>query len=339
MKIVSFGEIMLRLSPAGFGRFLDAPSYEATFGGAEANTALQLALLGADSEYITRMPENDIAQAAINSLRRYGVKCDRIVRCGDKLGIYFIEKGASQRPSKVIYDRAGSAISKASPDEFNWEELLSGADVFHFTGITLALGNNLIDICHDACRTAKRMGVKVSFDPNHRTKLWSYEKATSVIEQFTKYIDILITNEDHSAKLFGISPSISEINGDDVTEKGYMQIARAFDEKYGIKTVAITERRTVSSEVNTFCAKLYESGRLCSSKKYTINIVDRLGAGDAFAAALIYAIEDGMEADKSIEFAAAACCLKHTIQGDQSLLTKEEISALAFSNQNARVQR
>ncbi len=339
MKIVSFGEIMLRLSPDGFSRFLDTTSYEATFGGAEANTALQLALLGAQSEYITRLPENDIAQAAINSLRRYGVKCDRIVRGGEKLGIYFVEKGASQRPSKVIYDRAGSAISKSSPNEFDWDELLSGADIFHFTGITLALGDNLVSICHDACRAARKAGVKISFDPNHRTKLWSYEKASEIISQFIQYIDILITNEEHSSKLFGISPSPSEINGDDVTDKGYMQIAQTFNEKYGIKTIAITERRTVSSEVNTFCAKLYFEGKLYSSKKYTINIIDRIGSGDAFAAALLYALEDGMEADKAIEFAAAACCLKHTVPGDQSLITGEEISALAFGRENARVQR
>ena len=339
MKVVTFGELMLRLTPPGYRRVVQTESFDVTFGGAEANVAVSLACLGADAAFVSKMPENDIAQSAVNSLRHWGVETGGIVSGGGRLGVYYLEKGASQRPSKVIYDRAHSAISEASASDFDWKSIFEDADWFHFTGITPALSPELVTICTDACREAKAQGLTVSFDPNYRAKLWSVEKAAEVMRLLLPYVDVLITNENQAADLFGVKIPASEVSGDDVTDRGYLCLAQELMSRYHLSRVALTERRTFSSEVNSFCAKLYDGEILCTSEKYRIEIVDRVGGGDAFAAGLIFALREGYSTQDAVSFAAASSCLKHSVEGDYNPASVQEVLALARGNASGRVQR
>ncbi len=340
MKVVTFGEIMMRLTPQGYERLSQARTLGITYGGAEANVAVSLATFGDSAEFVSKIPQSDIGQSAINSLRAVGVGTENILRGGDRLGIYYLEKGASQRPSKVIYDRANSAIALAKRSEFDWKKIFAGADWFHLTGITPALSDELADACEDACKTAKEMGLTISFDPNYRAKLWSVEKASEAMKRYFPYVDVLITNENQAGDLSDIHVPAGEVNGDDVTDKGYLALAEELKKCYPqLRYIALTERRTLSAEVNTFCAKLYDGKNLYTSEKYRIEIVDRVGGGDAFAAGLIYALRHGKDAESAVRFATSAGCLKHTVEGDTNPATVDEVEALANGKANGRVQR
>jgi 2-dehydro-3-deoxygluconokinase len=338
-KIVTFGELMLRLAPNGYLRFVQADSLEATYGGGEANVAVSLANFGLDAKFVTKLPKHEIGQAAVNSLRKYGVDTSVIVRGGERVGIYYLEKGASQRPSKVIYDRAFSAIALAELGDFDWDKLFEGVEWFHFTGITPALSSNVADICVAACKKAKEKGIKVSFDLNFRKNLWSSQKAQEVITKLTPYIDVCIANEEDAEKVFGIKSDNTDVEGGKLSREGYKQVAEKLIKQYGFKLVAITLRESISASDNNWSAMLYDGKEFYFSKKYSVHIVDRVGGGDSFGAGLIYAQLNSFTPQDSIEFAVAASCLKHTIEGDFNLMSVAEVQALAGGDASGRVQR
>ena len=339
MKVVTFGEIMLRLAPNGHYRFFQDDQLQATFGGGEANVAASLAHFGVDSVYVTKLPAHAIGQAAVHALRYYGVDTSKIVRGGDRIGIYFLEKGASQRGSVCIYDRAHSAISEAKRTDFDWDAIFAGADWFHFTGITPALGGELIDICMDACRAAKSKGITISFDPNHRAKLWTIEQASPVMAQFAAMADVLIVNENQAQQLFGIRIPDTWRDGDETHDDGYRWLCEQLMIRFGCKTVVLSERRTYAAEDNRICGKILTSGTFCTARQYRIDIVDRVGGGDALDAGLIYALRAGKTAQESIDFAVAASAIKHTIEGDVNRATVSEVESLAVGAGSAQVSR
>lgn len=338
-KVVTFGEIMLRLAPEGYYRFVQADSYGATFGGGEANVAVSLANYGFDAKFITKLPEHNIGQAAVNSLRRYGVDVSCIARGGERVGIYFLEKGASQRPSKVIYDRAYSSISTATVTDFDWDDIFDGADWFHFTGITPALGDNVTDICIEACKAAKAKGITISCDLNYRNKLWSKEKAGKVMSQLCKYVDVCIANEEDADDVFGIKAENTDVTSGKVNKEGYKTVAKQLADKFGFSKVAITLRSSISANDNIWAAMLYDSKDYYFSKSYNMHIVDRVGGGDSFGGGLIYSCLSGYTSQDSIEFAVAASCLKHSIEGDFNQVTVDEVKKLAGGDASGRVQR
>lgn len=339
MRVVTFGELMLRLAPENYLRFVQSDRLEATFGGAEANVAVSLASFGEQASFVSKLPAHEIGQSAINSLRRYGVDTSLVVRGGDRVGIYYCEKGASQRPSKVIYDRAGSAIATASPDDFDWNAIFDGADWFHFTGITPALSANLADITLQAVKAAKEKGVTVSCDLNFRKKLWSKERANAVMSEICKYVDVCIANEEDAKDVFGIEAENTDINSGKLDKDGYVSVAKQLTEKFGFKAVAITLRESKSASDNDWSGMLFKNGNAFFSKKYSMHIVDRVGGGDSFGAGLIYALSNGYDEQSAIEFAVAASCLKHSIEGDYNMVSLEEVKALAGGNASGRVQR
>lgn len=338
-KVVTFGEIMLRLAPEGYYRFVQAEIFGATYGGGEANVAVSLANYGFEAAFVTRLPEHEIGQAAVNSLRRYGVDTSCIARGGDRVGIYFLEKGASQRPSKVIYDRAGSSIYTASSQDFDWKAIFAGAEWFHFTGITPALNDNVAEICLEACKAAKEAGVRISCDLNYRNKLWSKEKAGKVMAQLCKYVDVCIANEEDAADVFGIHAANTDVTAGEVNHEGYKEVARQLKERFGFRMVAITLRESLSANDNHWSAMLYDGSGYYFSKKYKIHIVDRVGGGDSFGAGLIAASLSGYGAQEAIEFAVAASCLKHSIEGDFNMVSMGEVAKLAGGDASGRVQR
>ncbi len=338
-KVVTFGEIMLRLAPEGYYRFVQAESYGATYGGGEANVAVSLANFGLDAKFVTKLPKHEIGQAGINSLRRFGVDTDDIVRGGDRVGIYFLEKGASQRPSKVIYDRAGSSIATATTADFDWDKIFDGAEWFHFTGITPALGENVARICMEACKKAKEKGITVSCDLNYRNKLWSKEKAGEVMGELCNYVDVCIANEEDASDVFGIKAADTDVTKGEVNHEGYKDVARQLADRFGFRKVAITLRTSLSANDNLWAAMLYEDGEYYFSKQYKMHIVDRVGGGDSFGGGLIYAGVQGYEPQQTIEFAVAASCLKHSIEGDFNQVSVEEVSKLAGGDGSGRVQR
>lgn len=338
-KVITFGEIMLRLAPEGYYRFVQAESYGATFGGGEANVAVSLANYGFDAKFVTKLPKHEIGQAAVNSLRRYGVDTSYIARGGERVGIYFLEKGASQRPSKVIYDRAGSSVATAEAGDFNWTEIFDGADWFHFTGITPALGDNVADICLEACKAAKSAGLTVSCDLNYRNKLWSKEKAGKVMGELCQYVDVCIANEEDASDVFGIKAADTDVTKGEVNREGYKEVARQLADKFGFSKVAITLRESLSANDNNWSAMLYDGSEYYFSKKYKIHIVDRVGGGDSFGGGLICACLNGYDSQSAIEFAVAASCLKHTIEGDFNMVSMAEVIKLAGGDGSGRVQR
>ena len=339
MKVVTFGEIMMRLNPEGYLRFLQAESFVSTFAGAEANVAVSLANYGVDAAFVTKLPEHDIGQCAINSLRKFGVDTSFIARGGDRVGIYFCEKGASQRPSMVIYDRANSAIAEASPSDFDWGKIFIGADWFHFTGITPALSDGLADITLEALKAAKERGITVSCDLNFRKKLWSKEKANKVMSSLCRYVDFCIANEEDAKDVFGIEADNTDINTGKLDRDGYVSVAKKLTEKFGFKGVAITLRESISASDNNWSAMLYTDGNAVFSKKYSMHIVDRVGGGDSFGGALIYSLLSGYDSQKAIDFAVAASCLKHSIEGDYNMVSVNEVNNLASGNASGRVRR
>ena len=338
-KVITFGEVMLRLAPEGYLRFVQSDKYEATYGGAEANVAVSLANYGVDVAFVTKLPEHEIGQAAVNSLRKFGVDTSKIVRGGDRVGIYYCEKGASQRPSKVIYDRANSAIATAKKEDFNWDNIFDGAEWFHFTGITPALSDDTAAICLDAVKEAKRRNISVSCDLNFRKKLWSKEKAGAVMGELCKYIDYCIANEEDAKDVFGIEADNSDIYGGKLDRDGYISVAKKLIDRFGFKGVAITLRESISANDNNWSGMLYTEGKANFSKKYSMHIVDRVGGGDSFGGGLIYSLLNKFSAEDAIEFAVAASCLKHTIEGDYNFVSVSEVKALAGGNGSGRVQR
>ena len=338
-KIVTFGEIMLRLAPEGYYRFVQADKYGATFGGGEANVAVSLANYGFDAKFVTKLPNHEIGQAAINSLRQFGVDTSHIARGGDRVGIYFLEKGASQRPSKVIYDRAGSSIYTANPKDFNWQEIFDGATWFHFTGITPALNDEVAGICLDACRAAKEMGITISCDLNYRNKLWSKAQAGEVMGMLCKYVDVCIANEEDAADVFGIKATGTDVTSGVVNHDGYKDVAKQLADRFGFSKVAITLRKSISANDNNWSAMLYDGNDYYFSKQYDMHIVDRVGGGDSFGGGLIAATLNDYGPQNTIEFAVAASCLKHSIEGDFNLVSMDEVLKLAGGDGSGRVQR
>lgn len=338
-RVVTFGEIMLRLSPEGFDRFLQADRFEASFGGGEANVAVSLANYGFDTAFVSKLPKHEIGQMAVNSLRRFGVDTKSIIRGGDRVGIYFLEKGASQRGSLCIYDRAGSAIAEAEPNEFDWDSIFSGAEWFHFTGITPALSEKAAEICMEACKAAKRMGLMVSCDLNYRSKLWSREEAKKTMGELCKYVDVCIANEEDAFDVFGISAEGTDVHKGELDLEGYKSVAKQLVEKFSFKLAAITLRTSYSASDNGWGAMLYDGNDFFFSKEYRIHIVDRVGGGDSFCGGLIYSLLSGFEKQDAVDFAVAASCLKQTIEGDFNMVSVEEVKKLAGGNESGRVQR
>lgn len=338
-KVVTFGELMLRLAPENYLRFVQSEKYEAAFGGAEANVAVSLANYGVDAAFVTKLPEHEIGQAAVNSLRKFGMDTSKIVRGGERVGIYYCEKGASQRPSKVIYDRAYSAIAMAKREDFDWDKIFEGVEWFHFTGITPALSDETAAITLDACKKAREKGITISCDLNFRKKLWSKEKAGKVMGELCEYIDYCIANEEDAKDVFGIEADNSDIYGGKLDGNGYISVAKKLTERFSFKGVAITLRESKSANDNDWSGMLYTNGQAYFSKKYSIHIVDRVGGGDSFGGGLIYALLNGYEAQDAIEFAVAASCLKHSIEGDYNMVSLAEVKTLAGGDASGRVQR
>ena len=338
-KVITFGEIMLRLAPEGYYRFVQADTFGATYGGGEANVAVSLANYGFDAKFVTKLPAHEIGQAAVNSLRKYGVDTSYITRGGDRVGIYFLEKGASQRPSKVIYDRAGSSIATATKEDFNWKEIFDGAEWFHFTGITPALNDEVAAICLEACKAAKENGVTISCDLNYRNKLWSKEKAGEVMGELCKYVDVCIANEEDAADVFGIHAANTDVTTGTVNHEGYKDVAKQLADRFGFSKVAIGGGESISANDNNWSAMLYDGNDYFFSKKYKMHIVDRVGGGDSFGGGLIAASLNGFDSQATIEFAVAASCLKHSIEGDMNLVSMDEVLKLAGGDGSGRVQR
>ena len=340
-KIVTFGEIMLRLAPQGYPRFQQAHCFDAVYGGAEANVAVSLANYGMDAHYVTAVPSNPIGDAAMNALRTFGVDVSDVVRSNKRLGIYFCEKGVSMRPSKVVYDRADSAIANVKPGDFDWDKIFEGADWFHWTGITPALSDSTAAVTLEACKAAKARGVKISCDLNYRKNLWSREKAGQVMGELVPYVDVLIANEEDSADVFGIHAEHTDINSGKLDVEGYKSVARQLVERFHCEKVAITLRESLSASDNNWSGMLYDgaTGEISISKKYAIRIVDRVGGGDSFGSGLIYALLSGYDNQGAVEYAAAASALKHTIEGDFNMVSVAEVKSLMGGNASGRVQR
>jgi 2-dehydro-3-deoxygluconokinase len=338
-KIITFGEIMLRLAPMGFERFLQAKEFGAVYGGGEANVAVSLANYGKEAYFVTKLPKHEIGQAAVNELRRFGVNTDYIIRGGERVGIYYCEKGTSQRASKVIYDRAHSAIAEANRGDFDWKKIFEGAEWFHFTGITPALNDECAAITLDAVKAAKEAGVMVSVDLNYRKKLWSREKAGKVMAEIVKFCDVVIANEEDAEMVFGIKAEATNITEGHLSDEGYKDVARQLVERFGLKYVAITLRESFSATHNGWSGMLYDTKEFYKSKRYDIHITDRVGGGDSFGGGLIYGLTSGMDNQAALEFAVAASCLKHTIEGDFNMVSVEEVDTLAKGDASGRVQR
>ncbi len=338
-KFISFGEIMLRLNPEGYQRFVQADRFEVSYAGGECNVAVSLANYGVDSAFVTKVPDHEIGQSAINALRRYGVDTKYMLRGGERLGVYYCEKGASQRASKVIYDRKNSAIAQAQPDDFDWDGIFEGADWFHWTGITPALGGRLPEICLEACKAAKAKGLTVSCDLNFRKKLWSSSLANEVMSTLMPYVDVCIANEEDAKDVFGIAAENTDIDAGKLDHQGYISVAEQLCRRFGFKKVAITLRGSLSANDNDWAAMLYENGEAVFSPTYRIHIVDRVGGGDSFGGGLIYALLSGKNNQAAINFAVAASCLKHSIEHDFNLVSAAEVEALAAGNASGRVQR
>ena len=338
-KMVCFGELMLRLNPEGYLRIPQADCFLASYAGGEANVSVSLANYGEHAMFVTMVPDNPLGQSAINSIRHWGVDVSWMKKGGDRLGIYFVEKGASQRASRVVYDRKYSSVSMSTVADYDWDEIFDGADWFHFTGITPALSDSLVEVCIKACETAKKKGITISCDLNYRKNLWSKEKAGKVMSELVPYVDVLIANEEDAQDVFGIKAENTDLIGGKISDDGYVEVAKKLVERFGCKKVAITLRGSISASVNNWAGILYEDGKAYKSKNYTIDIVDRVGGGDSFGGGLIYAIHNGFAAQDTIEFAVAASCLKHTIEFDFNMVSVDEVKKLMSGDGSGRVQR
>ena len=339
MKIITFGEIMMRLATPGRLRFGQTKELELTYGGGEANVAVSLCNYGLDAAFVSKLPKNPFGDGAIQQLRGLGVDTSHIVRGGERIGIYFLETGASQRASVVVYDRANSAISTVKPGEFDWQTIFEGASWFHFTGITPALGADVASATKEAARAAKEMGLTVSCDLNYRKKLWTSAEAKATMSEIMEWVDVAIGNEEDAEKVFGISAHGADVSGGQVGGEGYELVARELASTFGFKTVAITLRESFSADKNGWSAMLLHNGEILNSKRYELQIVDRVGGGDSFAGGLIYGLASGKSGQDALEFAVAASCLKHSIAGDFNLVSIGEVEALLGGDGSGRVQR
>jgi len=338
-KIVTLGEIMLRLSPKGNYRFVQSDSFQVIPGGGEANVAVSLANYGHASYFVSKLPAHEIGQIAVNGLRRYGVNTDYIVRGGDRVELYYAETGASMRPSKVIYDRANSAIAEADPSDFNFDEIMEGADWFHWSGITPAISDKAAELTRLACEAAKRHHVTVSVDLNFRKKLWTSEKAIAVMRPLMKYVDVCIGNEEDAQLCLGFKPD-ADVEGGKTDAEGYYGIFKGMMKEFGFKYVVSTLRESFSATHNGWKALIYDGKEFYQSKHYDINpIIDRVGGGDSFSGGLIHGMLTYKDQAKALEFAVAASALKHTIPGDFNVVSTSEVESLAGGNANGRVQR
>lgn len=339
MKVVTFGELLLRLEPEGYYRFVQVDKMTSTFGGAEANVAVSLANFGIDSYYVTKLPCHEIGQSAVNSLRRFGVHTEYISRGGSRVGIYYNERGASQRPSKCIYDRAHSSIAESVPEDFDWDSIFKDCNWFHLTGVTPALGGNLPLICEQACAAAKKVGAVVSVDLNYRSKLWTREEARAVMERICRYVDVCVSNEEDARDVFGIEACGSDVENGLINRESYKEVAVKLAQKFGFKKVAVTLRKSVNANNNRWSALLYDGSEFYLSREYDMVIVDRLGGGDSFCAGLIYSLLNGFNSRNAVEFASAASCLKHSVEGDFNMVTADEVNRLARGDITGRIQR
>ena len=334
--VVCFGEVMMRLTPPGYLRIGQCDTLNMTFGGAEANVSVSLANYGMEARYVTRLPENPLTAAFEQQMRGFGVNVNYIAKGGDRMGIYFVEKGASMRPSKVIYDRKYSSISTAKPGDIDWDKVFDGAEWFHWTGITPALSDSAAALTLEACKAAKAKGITISCDLNYRKKLWTREKAKEVMSELVKYVDVMIANEEDSKDVFG-----TDIETGKLSEAGYRDLAKKLAGAFGAKKVAFTLRESFSANDNNWSALIYDaaSDKAVRSRQYAIRIVDRVGGGDSFGGGLIYALMNGYGDEEAINFAAAASALKHTIEGDFNRVSVDEVRALMGGSASGRVQR
>jgi len=338
-RVVCFGEIMLRLNPPGYGRFVQAESFAASFAGAESNVAVSLSNYGVDAAFVSKIPAHEIGQMAVNALRRYGVDTSLILRGGSRLGVLYLEKGAGQRASKVIYDRSDSAFALAERGEFDWDRIFSNADWFHFTGITPALGENGAALCREAVQAAKKLGVKVSCDLNYRKKLWSIEEAGRVMGGLMPYVDVCVAGWETAAALFGIAAEGSDAVINVPSKDNCVSIAKKLTERFGFESMAVTMRGNISAVENTWSGMLYTGGAAYFGPEYKIQIVDRIGGGDSFSGGLIYALLENYNPRRAIDFAVAASCLKHSIENDFNLVGLEEVESLLAGDASGKVQR
>ena len=332
---------MMRLNPEGYQMFYQAEKCEASYAGGEANVAVSLANYGIDSSFVTKLPDNPLGECARNAVRHFGVETKDIVWGGKRLGLYFVEKGASQRPSRVVYDRADSSIATAKREDFDWAKIFNGADWFHFTGITPALGGELPQICLDALEYCRANNITVSCDLNYRGKLWTKQEAGRVMAELVPYVDVLIANEADAADVFGIVGEGSDVESGKLNKEGYVSVAEQLVERFGVKKVAITLRTSLSAFDNLWAGMLYDAAtkNACFSTEYKVHIVDRVGGGDSFGGGLIYALIAGKDTQGAIDFAVAASCLKHSIEHDFNLVKVKDVEALAAGNGTGRVQR
>ena len=332
---------MMRLNPEGYQMFYQAEKFEASYAGGEANVAVSLANYGIESSFVTKLPDNPLGECARNAVRHFGVDTKDIVWGGKRLGLYFVEKGASQRPSRVVYDRADSSIATAKREDFDWAKIFNGADWFHFTGITPALGGELPQICLDALEYCHAHNITVSCDLNYRGKLWTKQEAGRVMAELVPYVDVLIANEADAADVFGIVGEGSDVESGKLNKEGYVSVAEQLVERFGVKKVAITLRTSLSAFDNLWAGMLYDAAtkNACFSTEYKVHIVDRVGGGDSFGGGLIYALIAGKDTQGAIDFAVAASCLKHSIEHDFNLVKVKDVEALAAGNGTGRVQR
>ena len=350
-RVVTFGEIMLRLAPQDGTRLLQFPSLQATFGGAEANVAVSLANFGMNAAFVSKVPDNPIGDAALSQLKGFGVDTSYVLKGGERLGVYYLEKGAGPRPSLCVYDRKNSAIAESSPSDFDWNKILKGADAFHFTGITPALSKNCAALCLEAVKAAKKMGVLVCCDLNFRKKLWTKAQAKKAMTELCKHVDVLILNEEDASDVFGIKAPASDIQGGKLSAEGYKKVAQELFERFNLKAVAISQRESYSASDNGWSGLYFERGgnasqgkkagepKMFASKKYDLRIVDRVGGGDAFAAGIIYGLLNKLGGQETVGFAAAAGALQQTIEGDFSRVSVEEVQRLAGGDSSGRVLR
>lgn len=338
-KVVTFGEIMTRYTAPDYKRFEQCDNLDFTFGGGEANVAVAVTNYGLQGEFVTKLPDNAWGQAAINSLRRYGVKTDNIVRGGDRIGTYYVEMGAAMRPSQVLYDRAHSAIAEASVDDFDFDAILDGATWFHTTGITPALSDNCAELILRALKAAKAKGITTSIDLNFRKKLWTPEKAQSIMPGLCEYVDVCIGNEEDAEKTLGFKAEATDVTKGELNVEGYKDVFKKMKDKFGFKYIATTLRESFSAFDNGWSAAVYDGKDFYHTRKYNIHIVDRVGGGDSFASGFIYGLIAGKSMSDAAEFAAAASALKHTIPGDFNHVSVSEVENLLKGDGSGRVQR
>lgn len=338
-KVVTMGEIMLRLAPEGYKRFVQSDSFQVVYGGGEANVAVSLANYGHESYFVSKLPKHEIGQSAINSLRALGVNTQYIARGGDRIGIYFLEHGASMRPSKVIYDRANSAIAEADVKDFDFDKIFEGAKWFHWTGITPALSVKSREVLKAALIAAKKNGVTVSVDLNYRKKLWTSEEAIKCMTELMQYVDVCIGNEEDAEKCLGFKPGKTDVTKGELELAGYEKIFSEMKQKFGFKYIATSLRESYSANDNGWSALIYDGNEFYHSRKYNIRIVDRVGGGDSFASGLIHGLLTKPDFKQALEFAVAASALKHTILGDFNLVSVDEVETLLAGDGSGRVQR